>query len=80
MRADKKEIFWTMPPTSAETHPLQNYHSFDADELLPHPSRAKPNPKIPNPNPGLGGYIITLNRYRRRCVLFEFFTIPVFQS
>ena len=46
-------------------------------------TQAKPNqiPKSqnPNPNPGLGGFIITLNRYRhryhryhRRHVLFEF--------
>ena len=44
--------------------------------FLPHPSQAKPNPKIPNPkipkpNPGLGGFIIKLNCYRHR-VLFEF--------
>ena len=46
----------------------------DPKGVLPHPSQAKPNPKIPNLNPGLGGFIITLNRrrryrYRRRVLL-----------
>ena len=47
---------------------------------LPHPSQAKPNPKIqnpkiqnPNPNPGLGGFIITLNRYRRRRYYYYYY-------
>ena len=62
---------------------MKNLTKMVNDAFLPHPSQAKPNPKIPNPkipnpNPGLGGFIITLNRryrrryrYRRR-VLFEF--------
>ena len=48
-----------------------SYISFKIFQDL---SQAKPNPKIPNPNPGLGGFIFTRKNCRRRRhhVLFEF--------